>query len=122
LIGPRRRIDPTTRPREQAARPLRPEALKTPNASGDGTLLLWPGAATHFANSQRLGMAVLYLRLIGAHGLSPPFTLDAGYNPLAVSAFMLYEAQRPSSAAAFSGRLERFVGRRCVVPDMGSRQ
>ena len=49
-----------------------------------GPRWLWPGAASHLANS----------RLMGAHGLSASFTIDAGYEAFAVSALMLLEAQR----------------------------
>ena len=40
--------------------------------------MAWPGAATHLANPQGLGMAVLSWRLMGAHGLSATFTVDGG--------------------------------------------
>jgi hypothetical protein len=55
--------------------------------------VLWPGAATDLANAQGLGMAVLLWRLMGAHGLSAAFTVDAGYRAFAVTAFMLLEGR-----------------------------
>jgi len=63
----------------------------------DGTLVLWPGAATDLANPQGLAMAVLYLRLVGGHALSAAFTVDADYKAFAVSALMLFKAQRGAS-------------------------
>ena len=83
------------------------EALKSRSDAADGTLVLWPGAATHLANPQGLGMAVLSWRLMGAHGLSATFTVDAGHKAFAVSAFMLLEAQRNKISCA------RLVCRRC---------
>ena len=38
----------------------------------------------------------------GAHGLSATFTVDAGYEAFAVSAFLLFEAQRQASLARVS--------------------
>ena len=35
------------------------EALKTGSDAADGTVVLWPGVATHRTNPQGLGMAVL---------------------------------------------------------------
>ena len=46
--------------------------------------MLWPGAGTHPANSQGLAIAVLAWRLMGAHGLSAAFTVDAGYKAFAM--------------------------------------
>jgi hypothetical protein len=45
----------------------------TLSCSADATLVLWLGAAAHLANSQGLGMAVPYWRLIGGHGLYATF-------------------------------------------------
>ena len=71
------------------------------------TRVLWPGAATYLANPQDLGMAVLSWRLMGAHGPSATFTVDAGYEAFAVSAFMPCEAQQLAlSGRAFSGPLQ----------------
>jgi hypothetical protein len=69
--------------------------------------VLWPGAATDLANAQGLGMAVLSWRLMGAHGLSAAFTVDAGYRAFAVTAFMLLEAQRNKVSRAEQEGLER---------------
>ena len=59
----------------------------------------WPGAATHLANRQGVAMAVPSWRSMGAHGLSVSFTVDGRCKAFAVSALMLFEAQRPGSAA-----------------------
>jgi hypothetical protein len=53
-------------------------------------LVLWPGAAAHLASAQGLGMAVLEWHLMGTHGLSAGFTVDAGCKAFPVSAFMLF--------------------------------
>ena len=72
--------------------------------------MLWLGAATHLANPQGLGMAVLSWRLMGAHGISAVFTVDAGYKAFAVFAFMLFEAQGPVMTRTRSAcRLDGFV-------------
>jgi len=54
----------------------------------------WPGAATHLANRQGVAMAVPSWRSMGAHGLSVSFTVDGRCKAFAVSALMLFEAQR----------------------------
>ena len=51
------------------------EALNTRGDAADGTPGLWPGAATHLANPQGLGMAVREWRLMRAHELSGAFTV-----------------------------------------------
>jgi hypothetical protein len=61
------------------------EALTTHSDIADVTLVLCPGAATHLTNPQGLGMAHLYLHLMGAHGLSAAFTLDSLYCSLRCS-------------------------------------
>jgi hypothetical protein len=44
--------------------------------------VFWLGAATHLANAQGLGMAVLEWRLMGAHGLYLlPQYVDAASDP-----------------------------------------
>jgi hypothetical protein len=52
----------------------------------------WPGAATHLGKPQGPGRAVLSWRLMGTHGLSVTFTVDAGFKAFAVYAFMFLEA------------------------------
>jgi hypothetical protein len=59
--------------------------------------VLWPGAAAHLASAQGLGMAVLEWHLMGTHGLSAGFTVDAGCKAFPVSAFMLFEARRSAT-------------------------
>ncbi len=66
----------------------------THSDAGGGTLVWWPGAATHLANRHGVAMAVPSWRLIRAHGLSVSFTVDGRCKAFAVSAFFLSEAQR----------------------------
>lgn len=69
------------------------EALKSHSDCADGTLVLWPdGAPPRQLAGSRHGDSLTAFD--GSPWLSAVFTVDAGYEAFAVSAFTLVEAQR----------------------------